>query len=191
MANFQKAGGPALEGDQVVLRDWRRSDVEVSWRTPTDPHGHAVTDDKPWVPEPLEAALARFDKRLTERPPDVVQFAVSRRDDPEQAYLGNVQLWGLDLHNRISHLGIGLLPQVRGQGLGREILGLICRYGFEARDLYRLQLETLATNLAMQKAALACGFVQEGRLRQNAWVMGERQDELIFGLLAPDWRAAR
>jgi RimJ/RimL family protein N-acetyltransferase len=181
-----------LEGELVVLRDWRRSDIEAHYPTRTDVGLHALVDEQPWIPVPLEQLLAEYDKQLT-KPADakVAKFAVQRRDDPEQTCLGTALLWGINQHQRTAHLGLGLLPQVRGHGLGRDTVAVLCRYGFEVRDLHRLQLETLSSNVAMQKAAQACGFELEGRLRQGAWVMGERQDELIYGLLADQWRAGR
>ena len=65
---------------------------------------------------------------------------------------------------------------------------MICRYGFEIRGLERLSLETLSVNAAMQATALACGFVEEGRLRSAAWHLGRRVDEVVSGLLADEWR---
>lgn len=178
-----------LEGDRVVLRDWRRTDVEAHQQVRTDVRLHAIIDDDPWVPRPLEAALQRYDKLVAEPDPGNVAFAVSRRDDPAQECLGQGSLWGMNLHQRTAHLGITLTAPARGQGLGTEVVHLLCRYGFEVRDLVRLQIETLASNVPMQRAAEANGFVLEGRLRQNAWVMGEREDELVYGLLAGEWRA--
>ena len=178
-----------LVGERVVLRDWRRSDVEVvHGAVAGDVRLHAVTDEHPWLPRSLEVAVQRYEKRLAEPDPAAVGFALSRKDDPAEGCLGTAVLWGLNQHQRTAHLGLTLVPAARGQGLGREAVGLLCRYAFEVRDLHRLQLETLAGNIAMQRAAEACGFVPEGRLRRNAWVMGERQDELIFGLLAEEWR---
>lgn len=178
-----------LEGERVVLRDWRRTDVEAHQLVRADVRLHAVVDEDPWVPWSLEAALKRFDKLVGEPDDAAVAFAVSRRDDPDQACLGQGSLWGINQHQRTAHLGITLTEAARGQGLGTEVVGLLCRYAFEVRDLARVQVETLATNTAMQRAAEANGFVREGRLRQNAWVMGTRQDELIYGLLADEWRS--
>ena len=55
------------------------------------------------------------------------------------------------------------------------------------RDLHRISLETLATNEPMRHAARTAGFVEEGRLREAAYVLGERVDEIQFGLLRSEW----
>jgi RimJ/RimL family protein N-acetyltransferase len=71
--------------------------------------------------------------------------------------------------------------------LGTDVVVALCRYGFAVRGLHRLQVDTLADNTAMIRAALRAGFVHEGRLRRSAWVNGEFANEVILGLLATDW----
>jgi RimJ/RimL family protein N-acetyltransferase len=63
---------------------------------------------------------------------------------------------------------------------------VLCHYGFAVRGLHRLQVDTLADNTAMIRAANQAGFVLEGTLRRAAWVNGEFLDEVILGLLAPE-----
>jgi RimJ/RimL family protein N-acetyltransferase len=55
------------------------------------------------------------------------------------------------------------------------------------RGLQRLQIETLAENAAMLKAAARLGFTVEGTLRRAAWVYGAFVDEVVLGLLAEEW----
>jgi RimJ/RimL family protein N-acetyltransferase len=43
----------------------------------------------------------------------------------------------------------------------------------------------------MQATAVACGFVEEGRMRSAAWHLGRRVDEVVYGLLADEWRQRR
>ena len=178
-----------LVGERVVLRAWRRADVEARHAaTAGDYAVHVVADDTPWRPDTLEAALARYEKRLTEPPdPKTVWFAVARREDPELEWVGGGGLWGLDEHQRSAHLGLTLAPGARGQGLGTDVVRVLCDYAFRLRDLHRLGLETLATNEPMLRAARAAGFREEGRLREAAYVLGERVDEVQLGLLRREW----
>ncbi len=110
-------------------------------------------------------------------------------DLESNAPIGDTALWAIDSHNRLAHLGLSLLAEHRGHGYAGEAMRLLCRYAFEIRGLNRLQLETLADNAAMVGAARAAGFTQEGRLRGSAWVSGQFRDEVIYGLLADDWRS--
>jgi RimJ/RimL family protein N-acetyltransferase len=102
--------------------------------------------------------------------------------------LGEAGLWGIDVHNRSAHLGIGLLPEARGRGLGVATVELLCEYGFAVLGLNRIQIDTLTENEPMLRTAAACGFTLEGRIRQAAWTRGRFSDEAVLGLLADEWR---
>jgi RimJ/RimL family protein N-acetyltransferase len=180
-----------LEGTVVGLREIRRSDVDVLHaQFDNDAELTSLTDTRPHLPRSFEARLATFEKQQSADPdPAHASFAIQRLDDPDGNCLGSTSLWEVDEHNRTAHVGMSLVSAARGHGYGKDALGVICRYAFEVRNLERLQLETLDLNAAMRATAAACGFVEEGRLRKAAWFLGRRVDELIYGLLADEWRA--
>jgi RimJ/RimL family protein N-acetyltransferase len=101
--------------------------------------------------------------------------------------IGTCGLSGLDAFNQLGHLGISLLPAARNQGYGREMVRLLCHYGFRFRHLHRIELETLATNAAMRKLAESCGFVLEGIQREQAWDGDGFSDLALYGLLRQEW----
>jgi RimJ/RimL family protein N-acetyltransferase len=86
---------------------------------------------------------------------------------------------------------VALASEARGQGLGTDVVRVLCEYAFRVRDLHRLALETLASNEPMMRAARTVGFREEHRLREAAYVLGNRVDEVVFGLLRWEWHAAR
>jgi RimJ/RimL family protein N-acetyltransferase len=179
-----------LDGRHVTLREIRRPDLAVLHRElSSDPVVSSISNDRPWVPVSLARQEAAFDRALTE-PEDVlnVQFAVQARGDEDGTLVGTTGLWRVDPHNSTAHIGIQLLPSARGRGLGTDAVRVMCRYAFVVRGLYRVGLETLGTNHAMQGAALRAGFTEEGRIRGAAFVLGERVDDVLYGLLRSDWR---
>ena len=180
-----------LKGRLVGLRAQRRDDVEVLFELATDAEHQALAEMRPFRPVSLAARLAEYDKRQSEPDPTSAFFSIQRLDDKEGTAVGSVGLWMIDTHHRTAHVGISLLPSARGQGLGRDAIEVICRFGFEIRALERLSLETLEINTAMRATATACGFVEEGRLRSAAWYLGRRVDDLVYGLLADEWRGRR
>jgi RimJ/RimL family protein N-acetyltransferase len=180
-----------LTARSIGLRAVHRQDVEAMHAEfDTDPDLHSVADLSPWLPIAVEHRLADFDRSSRDpAEPKAVEFAVQRLDDPAGAAIGAATVWGINEHQRTAHFGLTLFRDQRGKGLGRDVLHAMCRYAFEVRDLHRVQLETLGSNVAMQRAALAAGFAEEGRLRESSFVMGTRQDDVIYGLLAARWRA--
>jgi RimJ/RimL family protein N-acetyltransferase len=65
---------------------------------------------------------------------------------------------------------------------------VMCRYGFALRGLHRLQLETLGDNHAMIAVAEKLGFTREGTTRESSWANGGFTDDVLFGLLAAEYR---
>ncbi|RKS77460.1 RimJ/RimL family protein N-acetyltransferase [Motilibacter peucedani] len=180
-----------LRGERMVLREFRREDVEARFAEQGNDWAlHAVADDTAWRPRTLEQALARYDRAGSSGEPDPahVWFTICRAGDPELAWVGDSGLWGLNEHQGTAHIGIALSRSARGEGLSTEVLRLLGFYAFRIRHLHRLSLETLGSNVPMQRAALAAGFVHEGTDRESAYVLGACVDELRFGLLASEWR---
>ena len=174
-----------IHGEKIGLRARHESDVPVLHSelyddVPTRSRG----DSRPWRPIPPGSEHSPF--AVTGPSDEVAFFSVVELVSQELA--GEALLWGIDTHNRTAHLGISLRPGFRGRGLGSDVVAVLCHYGFVVRGLHRLQLETLADNTAMLRAATVNGFTLEGTLRRAAWVSGEFADEAILGLLAAEWR---
>jgi len=169
---------------KVGLRARDEADVAVLHAEPYEDIATRMrADSRPW--RPIQAGSAASPYAVSEPRDDVAVFSVVELAGGELA--GEALLWAIDLHNRTAHLGVSLRPAFRGRGLGADVVAALCEYGFAVRGLHRLQVDTLADNTSMIRAAGSSGFVPEGRLRQAAWVGGEFADEVILGLLAADW----
>jgi len=145
-----------------------------------------ITDDSPMLIESLAARRARLERSLAE--PDASTARFTAETIADGAVIGTCSLWGLDAFNQLGHIGISLLPAARTQGYGREMMVLLCHYGFRFRNLHRVELETLATNAAMRKLAESCGFMLEGIQREQAYDGNGFSDIVLYGLLRHEWR---
>ncbi|WP_411079186.1 GNAT family N-acetyltransferase [Streptomyces sp. cmx-18-6] len=174
-----------LKGDKVGLRARHEDDIPIL-RTELydDVAGTSRAEGRPWRPVTPGAKDPRLVVDDTED--GSVPFSVV--DLGGGTLVGTATLWGIDNHNRSAHIGLGLLPSARGQGYGTDVVAVLCHYGFVVRGLHRLQIETLSDNTAMLRSAERNGFVREGVLRSSAWVMGEFLDDVVLGLLAPEWK---
>lgn len=173
-----------LRGDVVGLRARQEADVPILHSELYDDIAtRARADSRPWLPVAPTSAASPY--AVADPTNDVACFSVVLLADDELA--GEALLWGIDAHNRLAHIGISLRPGFRGRGLGTDVVKVLCWYGFAARGMHRLQIETLADNTAMLRAATQAGFVPEGTLRRSAWVNGDFVDEVVLGLLATEW----
>jgi len=81
-----------------------------------------------------------------------------------------------------------VLPPFRRRGYGTDTIRALCHYGFITLGLRRLQVETVADNMSMIKAATRAGFRTEGLLRCSTWANGRFLDETILGQLTEEWQ---
>ncbi|MBW8796347.1 MAG: GNAT family N-acetyltransferase [Streptomyces sp.] len=176
-----------LTGSTVGLRARHEEDIPVLRAELYDDVVYSsLADSDPWRPVPPGSK----DSRLTVDHKDDASVRFSVVELAGGTLVGTATLWGIDTHNRLAHIGLGLLPSARGQGYGTDAVAVLCHYGFVVRGLRRLQIETLSGNAAMLRAAERNGFVREGVLRSSAWLMGEFVDEVLLGLLADEWQPA-
>ncbi|GAA2754353.1 GNAT family N-acetyltransferase [Amnibacterium kyonggiense] len=134
----------------------------------------------PSSPAPLsraafEARLARVESEGS----DVVRFVI----EADGLAVGTVTLMGEDDLARHAEVGIALLPEARGRGIGTAAIREIVEFAFVRRNLRRLHLQAIASNARAIRAYEKAGFVVEGRLREHAWVRGSYEDIVLMGLL--------
>ena len=171
-----------LSGERVVLRPFRPEDVEPLWRAKLDPLKWAQTSAAPLVPLTLEEHRARYAEPSKD---DNAQFAV----DVDGHLVGRALLFHVDTLARHAEAGLALLPEHQGQGYGRDVLRVLVDYAFRSRNLHRVHLQTLASNEKGLRAYRAVGFVEEGRLRDHAWVEGAYEDMVLMAVLREEWLA--
>ncbi|MBY8340969.1 GNAT family N-acetyltransferase [Streptomyces spinosirectus] len=174
-----------LRGSKVGLRARHEDDIPIlRAELYDDVVNSSRAEGGPWRPITPGAKDPRL---FVDDPKEgIVPFSVVELDGG--TLIGTATLWGIDTHSRSAHIGLGLLPSARGKGYGTDVVAVLCHYGFVVRSLHRLQIETLADNVAMLTSAERNGFVREGVLRSSAWVMGEFLDQVLLGLLVEEWK---
>lgn len=172
-----------IAGERVTLRPVRPDDYPslYAWRTALDTWGD--TSDKPPFPWPYADFVAWMD-RAERNPERALDWSVETTDG---TLVGRATLFAFDELSRNAEVGLLLGPEHRGRGYGREVLRLLLAFAFTHRNLHRVWLETLATNEPALRCYAAAGFVEEGRLREHAWVAGGYVDMVRMGVLRSEW----
>jgi RimJ/RimL family protein N-acetyltransferase len=106
--------------------------------------------------------------------------------------VGYVVLYDIYWNLQTAMLGIAIGNSTdRGKGYGRDGLELMLRYAFDELNLYRVGLTVLERNQSAYRLYSSVGFQHEGTLRAADYRDGKRENELIMGILAPEWRQRR
>ena len=174
-----------LQGELVTLRPVERDDIEVLHGFDSVYESWPEISYEPYAPKALEEVLKAFDgedESAYRGSPSFVPFAIV----VDEELAGMCCFWGIDLHNRRAHLGIGLGEEFRGRGIGTDATRVMLHYAFVDRGLHRVQLEVLASNAAAIRSYEKCGFREDGRMRESAWVRGAFVDEVYMSVLAGD-----
>jgi RimJ/RimL family protein N-acetyltransferase len=173
-----------LRGERAVLRPIQRADLPRLWELLEDFEVKVRSETGPVVPVSLARHQARFDQEAAEPPTDQTWFAVETNGE----LIGQGGLYRIDHFNRRCELGIALGRAYWGKGLGQDAVRTLVDYAFTHLHLHRVALQVLADDARAVGAYRKVGFVEEGRLRQQAWVGGRLEDELLMAVLREDWK---
>lgn len=169
-----------IHGHRVILRALRRDDLPRLHRFNNDVEVELAGGGDPPLPQSLERLQAEFDANASRGGRDGPSFAI----EVDGVYIGGCGLFDFDSVARQAKLGIGIGDKAYwGQGYGREAVQLLVDYGFRHHNLHRIWLEVNGRNERAIRAYRACGFVEEGRLRQHVWSDGAYDDLVIMGVL--------
>jgi RimJ/RimL family protein N-acetyltransferase len=85
-----------------------------------------------------------------------------------------------------AEVGYWVTPRARGAGVASRALALLSRWALDEVGFARIDLQASVANPGSLRVAERCGYVREGRLRR-AWYRGEqREDMVLFSLVAGD-----
>jgi len=176
---------PTLQGERVILRGPRESDVDDRLRHPIDPaeedgYGSSWRRDQDGrryhTREQLTAGRGPLD-------PGAYTWAVEHHGH----CIGGAGL-RVDPDQHCAAYTVGLFAAgLRGRGLGREITRLVLSWAFGVLGAHRIELEVLAGNSRAINCYLACGFRQEGIRREAGLYPDGWKDFLLMGLLQSEY----
>jgi RimJ/RimL family protein N-acetyltransferase len=83
----------------------------------------------------------------------------------------------------VYEIGIALLPDHRGRGVGTTAQRLLAEYLFANTPAHRLEAYTEIENIAEQRALEKAGFEREGILRAAHFRAGAWRDVVLYALL--------
>lgn len=163
------------EGDAAALFQYR-----------ADP---GVSRYQGWCPETLADADRFIRTQLAlDKPPQGqwMQRAIRRSDDG--ALIGDI---GFCLSGDQAEFGITLAPFAQGQGYAREALEALFLGLFSSLDVHRVYASVDPRNTPSMALMKALGMRQEAHFRESLLFRGEWVDDVVFALLAREWRDRR
>lgn len=180
---------PRLQADGLVLRTFTPSDIEGRRACGKDPEIIKMFGGTPSFTEPVamsrDEATAWYDRITAD--PEPLHWAIEH----DGRFIGSARLHSTNTTDRRARYAVGLLDRnLLGRGLGRRVTRIVLAYGFETVGLHRIDLHVLAFNTRGIRSYQSCGFLEEGREREAAYVDGSWHDDIIMGILDHEFAAS-
>jgi len=173
-----------VKSSNIYFRDIEYDDIDRGWLD--------------WINDAELNKYLEYKKKTTKKdlidylnisqPPDVYMFAVCL--EKNNKYIGNARLSAIDLKNSCASYGrlIGA-KNLRGQGIGTEVLTLLAYYAFYNLNLHRIESGVISSNIASIRSNEKAGAIREGVLREASYINGEYKDIIMFGMLKPEFES--
>lgn len=169
-----------LKGKQVQLRAINRDDLPRLWEFNNDLEVELSGGGDPPLPQSLARLQAEFDQNAAKGGRDGMQFAI----EVDGICIGQCALFNVNETARTCELGITIGDRAYwGKGYGREAVSLLVDYAFRYQNLRKVWLQVHAVNKRGIRAYKACGFAEEGRLKEHVWCNGRYDDLIFMGIL--------
>lgn len=178
-----------LRTERLLLRPFREADLDRLAAIQSLPEVARYMYWEPANREEAEALLAQWaaGTRLA-RDDDAVTLAVIRLEDG--LMLGQSTVFLRSAEHRQVEVGYVFHPDSGGQGYATEATRAMVDLAFEDLEAHRVFARTDARNTPSAALLRRLGFRQEAHFREAEIFKGEWGDELVFAVLAPEWRAA-
>lgn len=176
-----------LEGSLVRLREYKKEDITFAHKYINDFEVKRLL--VPGIPFPmrLEEEEKWYDSQSAFK--DIYNFAIEKKENAE--YIGGCGINEVDWKNSVATVGIFLGKPFWSQGFGTDAMNILLGFIFNQMNLNKAGLNVYSFNERAIASYSKCGFVVEGRLRQQIFRDGKYHDEVLMGLLRSEYFQSR
>ena len=162
---------PITKADTSAILRWRNSERVVKnfiYQAPLTEQEHLT-----WIKSQVETGKCH-------------QFIM--QESATGFAFGTIYLRDVDYQHKKAEYGIYICEDsALGKGYAIEASRQILHYAFHTLHLNKVFLRVLAGNEKAMRTYRACGFVPEGRFRQDVFVNGHFEDVIFMSVLECEW----
>jgi ribosomal-protein-alanine N-acetyltransferase len=178
---------PVMASGQVVLRELRESDAASLFALLTTEEVSRFISPPPTSVEGFERFIAWTLRQRTAG--TYACFAVTVKGF--DTAVGIFQLRELEAGFSAAEWGFAIGSPFWGTGVFQSAAALVLGFAFDTVGVHRLEARAAVQNGRGNGALRKMGAVQEGLLRRSFLRNGQYHDQMLYSILAEDWRAAR
>ena len=176
-----------MAGTTVMLRELRKEDAASLFSMLTTEEVSRFISPPPTTVEGFERFIAwtHYERRAG----NYACFAIVPHG--MTTAIGIFQVRSLDPSFGTAEWGFAMGSQFWGSGIFAEGARLILDFAFDVIGAQRLEARAAVANGRGNGALRKIGAVQEGLLRRSFQRHGQHHDQVLWGILADDWRLQR
>jgi RimJ/RimL family protein N-acetyltransferase len=179
-----------LETERLLLRPYATEDLDALHDLERRAETARYLYNEPLTREATEALLNRRRTMVAiDDAGDAITLVVALRSTGQ--LIGHVMLRRTSGEHQQGEVGYVLHPDHQGHGYATEATALLLRLGFDELGLHRIAGRLDGRNAASAAVLERLGMRREAHLRENEFVKGEWVDELVYAILADEWREAQ
>jgi RimJ/RimL family protein N-acetyltransferase len=178
---------PVLAGSNFTLRELRKEDAASLLAMLTTEEVSRFISPPPTTVEGFERFIAWTHRERMVG--DYACFAIVPQG--MTTAIGIFQVRSLEPGFRTAEWGFAMGVEFWGSGIFTEGARLILNFAFDVIGTYRMEARAATANGRGNGALRKIGAVQEGVLRRSFLRNGQYYDQVLWGILADDWRLQR
>jgi ribosomal-protein-alanine N-acetyltransferase len=181
---------PILWTERLILREITPDDAGFWLRDFSDSDVVELTAYEP--PTDVEAARAEIEQFCVRpfREGTGIRWGITRRGESDLIGTLGYHNW-VQGRDRRARVGYDLLAEHRRQGIMSEALGIVLAYGFKTMALNRVEAAVDPRNQPSIRLLERLGFHRDACLREATWFRGAFLDDVVYSLLAREWRGVQ
>jgi RimJ/RimL family protein N-acetyltransferase len=176
-----------IETARLLLRPWLPSDLEALHAIHGDEaNARWLYNDARSLAETRELLALKSAGSALRVEGEWLSAAVELRATGE--LVGDISLLWASIPHRRGELGFVFHPTHQGNGYATEAARPLLAFAFEVVGLHRVIGRLEPRNRGSARVLEKLGMRHEAHLVENEWVKGEWQSELVYAMLAREWR---
>lgn len=175
--------------ERLVIRALTTDDIERHHLMLSDPEVVRYLYFGPFDRDAAYEHLAR--RSMVDLPSEGkwINFGVEVKD--EGVLIGELAMGFISETHEHYEVGYVFDPAYSGHGYATEGTAMIVELAFSGLGAHRVSGRLDAQNTASARVLERLGMRREAHFLENEFVKGEWTDELVYAILAPEWRALR
>lgn len=171
-------------GEKVRLREYRSEDAVLALAYVNDPEVKSLLH--PGIPYLL--TLGDEEKFVNSQTASGISYSFAIEELGDNKYIGGCGINSVDWKNSVAVVGIFIGDKTYwNQGYGTDAMKVLLRFIFEQMNINKVKLNVFSFNERACKMYEKCGFMEEGRLRQELYRDGKYHDCILMGILREEF----